>query len=58
LALAPGPPNFLGSHLLGSATNNVLSYYKSNSFISLFDDSSTNFWLYATTPLAIACLIA
>ena len=28
LARAPGPPYFLGSHLLGSATNKVLSYWR------------------------------
>ena len=43
LDLAPAPPNFFGSHLLGSATNKVLSYCKSASLISLFDCSSTNF---------------
>lgn len=58
LDLAPAPPNFFGSHLLGSATNKVLSYCKRASLISLFDYSSTNFWLKATIPLQMAYLMA
>ncbi len=43
LALAEGPPNFLGSHLLGSDTNKVLSYCKNFILISLLEASSTYF---------------
>jgi len=35
------PPNFFGSHLLGSATNKVLSYANKISLISLLETSST-----------------
>ena len=43
LALADGPPNFFGSHLLGSVTKSVLSYYKRTDLISRLEASSTYF---------------
>merc|ERR1719328_285578 len=45
LARAPGPPNFLGSFLLGSATNRDLSNCTRISLISCLDCSSTYLWL-------------
>merc|ERR1719264_1614905 len=50
LARAPGPPNFLGSFLLGSATNRDLSNCTRISLISCLDCSSTYFWYLARAP--------
>ena len=43
LARAPGPPNFLGSHNLGSATNKLLSKCNNFYLISLLLLSSLYF---------------
>lgn len=44
LARAPGPPNFLGSHRLLSATSSVRSYWTSACLSWFFECSSTYFW--------------